>query len=101
MIFLRLVAVAMPQTLALLVTGAYFDLLGGWNHGNNAFGTLLVLMLLAPLAKLTLLVVEMVRCCKSFKLSKWQKPLALSLLATILFIEALAIDLLILSQARM
>ena len=101
MIFLRIVAVAVPQILALLVAGAYFDLLGGWNHGSNAFGTLLGLMLLARLETLTLLFVEMVRCSKSFKLSKWQKPLALSLLAAILLIEALAIDLLILSQARM
>ena len=35
MLLLRIAAIALPQLLALLLAGAYFDLLGGWNHSDS------------------------------------------------------------------
>lgn len=60
---LRGAAVALPQVLAFLVVGACYDLLGGWNHGDQAFGTLIVLFLLGPVVTLALLTTEITLFC--------------------------------------
>jgi len=76
---LRIIAIAMPQLLVLLMAGGYLDLLGGWNHTDAAGITLLFLALAAPVVALLWLVAEAIRRSS----------------------EALALDLLILSMARM
>ncbi len=101
MLLLRIAGIALPQLLALLVAGAYFDLLGGWNHSDNAFGCLIALFLLAPLSSLALLVAEGARYIHSFKKGQRRRSVRGIILATGLLVEALALDLLIISQARM
>lgn len=98
---LRIAGVVLPQLLALLVAGAYFDLLGGWNHGDSAFGTLMALFLLAPLSTLVLLIAEGARYIRSFRQEQRQRTVRPIILATVLLVEALALDLLIISQAKM
>jgi hypothetical protein len=98
---LRIVAIALPQLLALRLAGAYFDLLGGWNHGESAFGALIVLFLLAPLSTFVLLVAEGARYLRNARQEQRQKTARAIILATGLLLEALVLDLLIISQARM
>jgi hypothetical protein len=98
---LRIAGIVLPQLLALLIAGAYFDLLGGWNHSDSAFGTLVVLFLLAPLANLVLLTAECARYIRRFKQEKSQRNARAIILATLLLVEALALNLLVISQARM
>ena len=98
---LRIAGVALPQLLALLIAGAHFDLLGGWNHNDSAFGYLIVLFLLAPLSTLILLVAEVARYIRSFRQGHRQRTARAILLATVLLVEAVALDLLVISQARM
>lgn len=97
---LRIAGTALPQLLALLLAGAYFDLLGGWNHGDSAFGTLMVLFLLAPLSTLVLLVAEGAKYICSLRQKHRRRTARAIILATVL-VEALALDLLVISQARM
>ena len=101
MLLLRIAAIALPQLLVLLLAGAYFDLLGGWNHGDSAFGTLMVLFLLAPLSTLVLLVAEGARYIRSLRQEHRRRTARAIILATVLLVEALALDLLVISQARM
>ena len=98
---LRIAGIALPQLLALLIAGAYFDLLGGWNHSDSAFGYLIVLFLLAPLSTLILLVAEGARYIRSFRQGQRQRTAWGVILATVLLVETLALDLLVISQARM
>lgn len=98
--WLRGAGIALPQILVLLVAGASLDLLGGWNHGDQAFGTLLALFLLAPLATVVLLITEVTVFVRSRKKGRGRRPWPI-LIAMLLVMEALAVDLLILSQARM
>lgn len=98
---LRITGIALPQLLALLVAGGYFDLLGGWNHSDSAFGTLIVLLLLAPLSTLALLIAEGARYISSFRKERPRRNARGVILATGLLVEALALDLLVISQARM
>lgn len=101
MLLMRIAGIVLPQLLALLVAGAYFDLLGGWNHSDTAFGTLMVLFLLAPLSALVLLVAEGARYIRSLGQEKGRRNARAIILATALLVEALALDLLIISQAKM
>ena len=101
MSLLRIAGIVLPQLLALLVAGAYFDLLGGWNHSDSAFGTLIVLFLLAPLATLVLLTAEGARYIRRFRQEKHQRTARAIILASVLLVEALALDLLVISQAGM
>lgn len=95
---LRFVAVALPQLLVLLMAGGYFDLLGGWNHTDAAGLTLLGLALAAPVVALVWLVAEAIR--RSLRRRRGEVPGPIWP-AALIFVEALAIDLLILSTAQM
>lgn len=99
MVFIRITTIALPQLLLILFIAGSHDLLGGWNQTDSAMSTLLVLFLLSPIATLALLVTEAVRLCKADTGKK--KKAAYLLLASIVFIEALAVDLYLLSQIRM
>jgi len=98
---LRITGVALPQLLAMLVAGACFDLLGGWNHSDSAFGSLIVLFLLAPLSTLVLLIAECAIYIRSYGRGQRRRNARAIILATVLLIEALALDLLVISQASM
>ncbi|MEJ2471431.1 MAG: hypothetical protein P8Y91_00670 [Desulfuromonadales bacterium] len=97
---LRMIAIFLPQALVLLIVGGYFDLLGGWNQSDSALGTLIALFLLAPLSVLVLLVAEVTHFIRASARGQAGSAWWI-LLAVVLVLEAFAIDLLILSQARM
>lgn len=100
MTFFRCVAFALPQILILLLLGGANDMLGGWNQTDDAMVTVLILFLLSPIAALTLLITEIMKCYKSDKGERGMGFLFVGL-EVLLLAESLAIDLYFLSQLRM
>jgi hypothetical protein len=99
MTVLRCAGILLPQLLIVLFWTGSHDLLGGWNQTDDAMLTLLVLFILTPITTLTLLVAEIVKAFKKQGTAS-QKTVRL-ILATALFIEALAVDFYLLTQVRM
>lgn len=100
----RLVVAALPQLLLLMLVSGRFDLLGGWNRTDSAFGVLLALFVVTPLATAALLVVETFRHRRHHRGDDGThsfRSFRRVALAIFLFLEALAVDLLVLSQAHM
>jgi len=98
---LRVIAALLPQlTLAYFIAGTN-DWLGGFNQTSDGFTTLIYLWGGAPLLCLAWMIVE---ARQAFKHRRDRKLLALilgPLLAMLFLLESLAIDLYILSFARM
>ena len=97
---LRFLAITLPQILVLLLIGGSLDLLGGWNHTDSAFSTLIILFLVNPIVTLLLLIVEIIK----YRRSKRQGDTMSFFMpgfAIFLFIEALLTNVVILSQVRM
>ena len=97
----RILVALLPQVLILLFVGGKFELLGGWNHTDSGFGVLIALFLVTPLATLVLLVVEAIRYFRSVKRKYETRSFLMPAVAIFLFLEALAIDVYILSMVRM
>ena len=97
----RIIVALLPQILLLLLVGGTLDLLGGWNRTDSAFGVLIALFLVTPVATAILLVVETIRYRRHVKGEKETRSFLMPGFAIVLFVEALAIDLFILSQVRM
>lgn len=97
----RIVAAALPQVLILLFLGGSFDMLWGFNRTDAGFSTLVVLFLATPVATLVLLVGEIVRYVLLVKRKDAARSFAMAAVAIFLLLEALTVDLYILSQFRM
>ena len=97
----RIVVAFLPQALILLLVGGSFDLLGGFNRTDAGFGTLIALFLVTPVATLALLAVEIIRYLLLAKRKDAARSFSMPAVAIVLFLEALAVDLYLLSQLRM
>jgi hypothetical protein len=97
----RAIVALLPQILLLLLVGDRFDLLGGWNRTDTGLNVLILLFLVTPVATAFLLVVEMVRY--SLRVMRGIEPRSLAMpgLAILLFLEAIVIDVFVMSQVRM
>ena len=101
MIVLRIVAIALPQILLLMLAGAAMDLLGGSNHTDTGFGVLILLFLLNPVVAVIFLLAELLRYRKPGQQGKTPRSFLLPGVATLIFVEVLATNLYLLSQASM
>jgi len=101
MVIFRSFAAALPQILILLLLGGSFDLLGGWNHTDAAFGVLILLFAVAPLMTAILLIVEIVRYRRLASGGSGSRSFLMPGVAIFLFVESLTINIFILSQAKM
>ena len=99
-VIVRIIVALLPQIFVLLLIGGKLDLLGGWNHTDAAFGVLIILFLVTPVATAILLVVEMIKYRKHIKREKEKRSFVIPGFAIFLFLEALAINIFILSQVR-
>jgi len=97
---LGIVALLLPQVLLLLMVGGRFDLLGGWNHTDAAFGTLIVLFVATPLVTAAWWIVELV-VHKRQRHAGSPSASGRVWLAAVVLVESLAINFFILSQLRM
>ena len=84
-----------------MLVGARLDLLGGWNRTDSGFGVLVLLFFVTPPATAILLVVEAIQYRKGARRENAARSFFMPGLAIFLFLEALALDLYILSQLRM
>jgi len=98
---LRFIAVILPQALALLIVAGRLDLLAGWNKTDSAFGVLIVLFLVTPVVTAAYMIVELVVRRRKRSTGLQQESFFWPAIAIMLFVEALALDLFILSQVRM
>ena len=93
-------ALCLPQALLLLVLGGRFDLLWGWNHSDAAFGTLIVLFVATPLVAAAWWIIELAVFRRQQRAVASPAPGRVWLAAGML-VEALALNVYILSQLRM
>ena len=98
---MRLIASALPQILILLFLGGWLDLLGGFNHTDLGFNTFMLLFLATPIITLIFIIVESLKYRKYVKYNQGNGSLLWRNISIVLFIETLAICLLILSTFRM
>jgi len=101
MTVLRFIVAALPQILVLLFLGGGLDLIGGFNQTDVGFSIFIILFLVTPFATFIFLIVETVKYQRLVKYNKGSGSLAWRNISIILFIEALAISLFILSTFRM
>ncbi len=97
----RLVVAALPQLLLLLLAGARLDLLGGFNRTDAGFGVVVALFFVTPVAATALLVVEFVRRRRQLRHDPRTPASRMVAFAVFLLLEALAVNLFILTQVRM
>jgi hypothetical protein len=95
---LAIVAVLLPQLLLLLIVGGYFDLLGGWNHTESGLHALVGLFAAGPFVAVVWLVALIVTNWLGRSRGRPAQPLWPALL---LVVQAVGVDLLVLSQLRM
>ncbi|MGH8661211.1 MAG: hypothetical protein ACREUB_05545 [Burkholderiales bacterium] len=97
----RILVALLPQLLIVLDLGGRYDLLFGLNRTDVGFGILIALFLVTPVATLVLLVVEIVRYVLRIRRKDPERSFRMPALAVFLLLEALAIDVYIVSQLRM
>ena len=101
MLFIRIIAIALPQILVFMLVGAALDLLGGWNHTDSGFGVLILLFLLNPVVAVIFLAAESFRYRKLGKQRVETRSFLMPGIAILIFVEVFATNLFLLSQARM
>ena len=85
----------------ILFVGAAFDLFFGFNRLDSGFTMLVFLFVLVPLVNLAWLVTEIILSVKLFRQRGRAVVFLIPLIAAFFLVESIAIDLYILSQARM
>ena len=91
----------MTQVPLILFVGAKFDLLFGFNRLDSGFGLLLSLFVGVPLFNLSWVIVETVQSVRVFRRRGGIASFFTPLVALLFLAESIAIDLYILSHARM
>lgn len=97
----RGLAALLPQLTLLYFVAGSRDWLGGFNQSGAGFTTLLVLVVAAPLLCLAWMIVEARYAFRHFRNRKVLALILGPLLAMVFLLEALTVDLYILSHARM
>lgn len=95
---LRVVAILLPQLLLLMTIAGQVELLRAWTGTDAALGTLLLLMLAAPVVALAWLVAELIR--RRVRTGRGGATTGVWL-ASLMLAEALCLDVVLLSQVRM
>ena len=85
----------------ILFIGGKFDLLFGFNQTHSGFTILISLFVLVPLLNLAWLIIEITLSVKLFRHRNRALSFLLPLIVVFFFVESIAIDLYLLSQARM
>jgi hypothetical protein len=85
----------------ILFIGGKFDLLFGFNQTHSGFTILISLFVLVPLLNLAWFIIEITLSVKLFRHRNKALSFLLPLIAVFFFVESIAIDLYLLSQARM
>lgn len=101
MTILRLISIVATQVPLLYFEAGSRDLLGGFNQTDAGFSLMVTLFVLVPFLDLSWLILESRRAWRRTRDRGLNRSLLLPPVALLFFFEALAIDLYILSHARM
>ncbi len=101
LIIFRGIAIFFTQLPMILFIGGKYDLLFGFNQTHSGFTLLISLFVLVPLLNLAWLIIEITLSVKLFGHRNKALSFLLPLIAVFFFAESIAIDLYLLSQARM
>jgi hypothetical protein len=85
----------------ILFIGAKFDLIFGFNRMDSGFSILLFLFLLVPPLNLAWLIIEIIRSVKLFRRQNKAVSFLMPCMALFFLMESIAIDLYLITQARM
>jgi hypothetical protein len=85
----------------LFYIGGVNDLLFGFNQTSAGFDILVLLFVLVPLVDLFWIIIEIKISVRLFKHKKRVASILMPIIAVFFFIEAIAIDLYLLSKVRM
>ena len=91
----------LTQLPIILYVGAAFDLIFGFNRMDAGFTILLILFVLVPLLNLSWLITEIILSVKLLRHRNRAVSVLMPLIAAFFFMESIAIDLYLISQARM
>jgi len=97
----RIIAILLTQLPLILFLGGKYDLIFGFNRMDSGFTLLLYLFLLVPPLNLCWLIIEIVRSVKLFRHQRKTVSFLMPCMALFFLMESLAIDLYLLSHARM
>lgn len=97
----RAIAITLTQLPILYFEAGRRDMLGGFNQTDEGFGLLIGLFIVVPLVNLVWLGVETSKTFKKTREVGFNKSLPLPFVALFFLLEALAIDLYLLSHLRM
>ncbi|PLX98279.1 MAG: hypothetical protein C0623_13225 [Desulfuromonas sp.] len=98
---LRAMAIMLTQLPLLYYELGRRDLLGGFNQTDHGLGLLVGLFVVVPIGNFIWLVSETVRSFRKTRKPGLNRAMALPFVALLMLFESLAIDLYLLSQARM
>jgi hypothetical protein len=101
MYIFRAIAILLTQLPLILFVGAKFDLIFGFNRMDSGFTLLLYLFLLVPPLNLSWLITEIIRSVKLFRRQRKAVSFLMPCMALFFLMESIAIDLYLLSHARM
>ena len=101
MYIFRGIAILLTQLPLILVVGAKFDLLFGFNRMDSGFTILLFLFVLVPPLNLAWLITEIIRSVKLFRHQDKADSFLMPCIALFCLMESISIDLYLISQARM
>ena len=98
---IRGMAIFLTQLPMILYFGGKFDLLFGFNQTNAGFATLLFLFVSVPLLNLFWLIIEITLSVKMLKHQVRAVSFLMPIISLFFLMESIAIDLYLLSRARM
>ena len=93
--------ILLTQLPLILFLGGKYDLIFGFNRMDSGFTLLLYLFILVPPLNLAWLIIEIIRSIKLFRRQTIAVSFFMPCLALFFLMESLAIDLYLLSHARM
>ncbi len=99
--FFRGIAILLTQVPVILIVGAKYDLIFGFNRMDSGFGTLLFLFVFVPLFNLSWLITEMILIIKWLRHRDRSVSFLMPCMALFFLAESLATDLYLISQMRM
>jgi hypothetical protein len=94
-------AILLTQLPPILLRGAKFDMLFGFNRMDSGFAVLLFLFISVPILNLCWFIAELIRSVKLSGHLKITANISWPIIALFLLLESVAVDLYIASHARM
>ena len=97
----RVIAIFLSQLTLILFLGGKYDLIFGFNRMESGFTVLLFLFVFVPFLNLSWIIIEIISSIRLLRHRRKAVWLLMPFMAVFFFMESIAIDLYLLSHARM